>query len=90
MRIPIHIVGMNETRNVDVTHTVGHGGPGQAIYHGSRCYLDIELPDGTVTTIDVSHETLNQVCQTSEEFLLREKARLDPSPTRFERILQDE
>lgn len=88
MRIPIHIVGINETKNMEVIHTIGHGGAGQVVYHGSRYCLDLELPDGTVITIDVGHQTLNQMCQISEEFLLREKAKFNqPPPTRFERIL---
>jgi hypothetical protein len=92
MRIPVHIVGMHETRNTHRLQTLGHGDDsGIVIYDGSRCYLDLELPDGTTISIDVAPATLDDVCRTSQEHLSSEENHLKRTPsTRFERILRDE
>ena len=92
MRIPIHLVGMHETRNLSPIRTLGHGDdPGIAIYSGSRCYLDLELPNGKVLSIDVPLETLNEICQASKEHLAREEDLSKRQPeTRFERLLRDD
>lgn len=71
--------------------TLGREGDDLVIYDGSRCYLDLELPDGSVTEIEVSSAILDRICQASKEYLSKEGDLLNhQSPTRFERILQGE
>ena len=61
--------------------------PGIVVYDGSRCYLDLELLDGSIITIDVDPKTLDEVCRSSREYLSNEEdLSRRPPPTRFERI----
>jgi hypothetical protein len=91
MKIPVHIVGTHETRNVRRIQTLGHEGDGLVIYDDARCYLDLELPDGSVTKVEVTSTILDRIYQASKEYLSKEGDPLNQqSPTRFERILQGE
>jgi hypothetical protein len=65
--------------------------PGIVIFHGSRSYINLELPDKTIIKLELTQQGLNDLCVILKASIHSSEHPFAPQPlTRFERINQGE